>query len=75
MNEMSQLASAMVTLIFAAGMLIAGQLYMDSRSAKASIIPVARPSSPQNPNREGLVTSVKTSHAFQSTQFRGRRQQ
>ena len=36
MNEMSQLASAMATLVFAAGMLIAAQLYIENRSAKAS---------------------------------------
>jgi hypothetical protein len=40
MNEMSQLASAMATVVFAAGMLIAEQLYIESRSAKASIPPV-----------------------------------
>ncbi len=73
MNEMSQLASAMVTLIFAAAMLIAGQLYMESRAANASVIPAARPASLQNPNRESPAASVKTSHVFQSTHFRHRR--
>jgi hypothetical protein len=38
MNETSQLASAMLTFIFAAGMLIAGQLYIESRSANAAAI-------------------------------------
>ena len=74
MNEMSQLASAMVTLIFAAGLLIAGQLYMESRAANAATISAARLAALENPNRENLVPSVKTSHAFQSTQFRRRRQ-
>ena len=74
MNEMSQLASAMVTLIFAAGMLVAGQLYMESRAANASTIPAARLAALQNLNRENLAPSVKKSHAFQSTQFRYRRQ-
>ena len=37
MNEMSQLASAMATLVFAAGMLITQQLYIESRAANASI--------------------------------------
>jgi hypothetical protein len=74
MNEMSQLASAMITVIFAAGMLIAGQLYMESRAANASTIPAAQLAALQNPNRENPSPSVKTSHAFQSTPFRHRRQ-
>ncbi len=37
MNEMSQLACAMTTLVFAAGMLITQQLYLESRAANASI--------------------------------------
>lgn len=37
MSEMFQLASAMVTLIFAAGMLITAQLYSEGRDAKAAI--------------------------------------
>ena len=40
MNEISQLASAMATLVFAAGMLIAAQLYIESRAANASIPPL-----------------------------------
>ena len=58
MNEMSQLASAMATLVFAAGMLIAEQLYIESRSANASI-PPARTA--QNLGREAMVfrTSIK----------------
>ena len=73
MNEMSQLASAMVTLVFAAGMLISGQLYMASRAANAATVPAARLAALQNPNRESLALSVKTSQVFQSTQFRRRR--
>jgi hypothetical protein len=52
MNEMSQLASAMATLVFAAGMLIAEQLYIESRSANASIPPIR---AAQNLSREGMV--------------------
>jgi hypothetical protein len=52
MNEMSQLASAMATLVFAAGMLIAEQLYIESRSASASI-PMARIA--RNVSREPLM--------------------
>ena len=37
MNAMSQLACAMATLVFAAGMLITQQLYIESRAANASI--------------------------------------
>ncbi|SHN81676.1 hypothetical protein [Bradyrhizobium erythrophlei] len=42
MNEMSQLASAMATLVFAAGMLIAAQLYIESRAVKAASNPTVR---------------------------------
>ena len=70
MNEMSQLASAMVTVIFAAGMLISGQLYMESRAANAATVPAARLAALQNPHRESPVPSVKTSQVFQSTRFR-----
>lgn len=73
MHETSQLASAMLTLIFAAGMLIAGQLYMESRSARTSIIPAARASSLRNPSREDLVFSAKP-HSLHSPQFHYRRQ-
>jgi hypothetical protein len=52
MNEMSQLASAMATLVFAAGMLIAAQFYMESRSAKASAIPTVQTA--RSLSREGL---------------------
>jgi hypothetical protein len=41
MNEMCQVACAMTTLVFAAGMLITQQLYLESRAANASI-PVVR---------------------------------
>jgi len=70
MDEMSQLASAMVTLIFAAGMLVAGQLYMERRSAQAAVQLVAL----QNPNRENPTVSAKAPRAFQSPQFHHRRQ-
>ena len=70
MDEMSQLASAMVTLIFAAGMLVAGQLYMERRSAQAAVTPAAQLAALQNP-----ALYAKASHAFQAPQVRRRRQQ
>jgi hypothetical protein len=36
MDEMSQLATAMLTLIFAAVMLVAGQLFIGTRAEKAA---------------------------------------
>jgi hypothetical protein len=42
MNDMSQLASAMLVLVFAAVMLVVGQLYIENKSAKALTIPVAQ---------------------------------
>jgi hypothetical protein len=42
MNEMSQLACAMATLVFAAGMLIAAQFYIENRATKAAAIPAIR---------------------------------
>ena len=74
MDEMSQLASAMVTLIFAAGMLVAGQLYMERRSAQVAVMSAAPLAALQNPNRENPAFSDKASHAFQSPQSRHRRQ-
>lgn len=70
MNEMSQLASAMATLIFAAGMLIAEQLYTESRSANASISPIRtarNPSRDVNPSRDAVAfrTSIKPSRSIQ----------
>ena len=44
MNEMSQLASAMLVMVFAVVMLVVGQLYIESRSTRASIIPAAHTS-------------------------------
>jgi hypothetical protein len=42
MSEMSQLASAMLVLVFAAVMLITGELYIQSMSTKTFILPMAR---------------------------------
>jgi hypothetical protein len=39
MNDMSQLASAMLAIVFAAVMLIAGQLYIRSRPGIAPFVP------------------------------------
>jgi len=44
MNDMSQLASAMLVLVFAAVMLVVGQLYIENRSAKTFVIPTAQAS-------------------------------
>jgi hypothetical protein len=44
MNDMSQLASAMLVLVFAAVMLVVGQLYIENRSAKTFVIPTAQTS-------------------------------
>jgi hypothetical protein len=52
MNEMSQLTCAMATLVFAAGMLIATQFYIENRAAKATAIPAIRTS--RTASREGL---------------------
>lgn len=42
MNELPQMANAMLALVFAAVMLVAGQLYIKSRSAKAFLFPEAQ---------------------------------
>jgi hypothetical protein len=44
MNDMSQFASAMLVLVFAAVMLVVGQLYIENRSAKTLIIRAAQAS-------------------------------
>jgi hypothetical protein len=41
MNEVNQLASAMLAIAFAAVMLVAGQLYIQSRPERLAAIPVA----------------------------------
>ena len=41
MNEVSQLASAMLAIAFAAVMLVAGQLYIQSRPERLTAIPAA----------------------------------
>jgi hypothetical protein len=41
MNEVSQLASAMLAVVFAAVMLVAGQLYIQSRPERFTVIPSA----------------------------------
>lgn len=40
MNEIPQLASAMLTVVFTAGLLIAGQLFIEYQAAKYPIAPV-----------------------------------
>ena len=44
MNDTSQFASAMLVLVFAAVMLVVGQLYIENRSAKTPIIRAAQAS-------------------------------
>ena len=41
MSEVSQVASAMLVILFAAVMLVAGQLYIESRENKSVRIPTA----------------------------------
>jgi hypothetical protein len=41
MNEVPQLASAMLAIAFAAVMLVAGQLYIENRSARLTAVPAA----------------------------------
>jgi hypothetical protein len=41
MNEVHQLANALLTVIFAAAMFVVGHLYIETRSASAPIIPYA----------------------------------
>jgi hypothetical protein len=40
MNEFSQLASAMLVLVFAAAMLVAGQMYIESTAKVTFVVPV-----------------------------------
>jgi hypothetical protein len=42
MNEFSQLASAMLVLVFAAAMLVAGQMYIENRAKMTFVVPVSR---------------------------------
>ena len=41
MNEVPQLATAMLAIAFAAVMLVAGQLYIENRSARLPAVPAA----------------------------------
>jgi hypothetical protein len=49
MNEVSQLASAMLAIAFAAVMLVVGQLYIENRSARLTAVPAALTASPWDP--------------------------
>jgi hypothetical protein len=42
MNDISQLASAMLALVFAAVMLVMGQLYIENRSMKIAVVPITK---------------------------------
>jgi hypothetical protein len=41
MNEVPQLATAMLAIVFAAVMLVAGQLYIENKSARLTAVPHA----------------------------------
>jgi hypothetical protein len=45
MNEVPQLANAMLVIAFAALVLVVGQLYVENRSAKFSVFPAAQANS------------------------------
>jgi hypothetical protein len=45
MNEVPQLAGAMLAIAFAAVMLVAGQLYIENRSARLTAVPAAQTAS------------------------------
>jgi hypothetical protein len=49
MNEVSQLASAMLAIALAAVMLVAGQLYIENKSAGLTAAPAALTASPWDP--------------------------
>jgi hypothetical protein len=49
MNEVSQLASAMLATVFAAVMLVVGQLYIENKSARPAAVPTALTASPWDP--------------------------
>jgi len=49
MNEVPQLASAMLAIAFAAVMLVAGQLYIENKSARLKAVPAALNASPWDP--------------------------
>jgi hypothetical protein len=55
MNEMSQVASAMLVLVFAAVMLIIGQQYIERRSAKSFVIQAAQASPTLKPTDDRRV--------------------
>jgi hypothetical protein len=46
MNEVSQLASAMLAIAFAAVMSVAGRLYNENKSARLTAVPAALTASP-----------------------------
>jgi hypothetical protein len=52
MNEVNQLASAMLAVAFAAGMLVAGQLYMQTKSNRLSAA---------DPTRIGVIAARRSS--------------
>jgi hypothetical protein len=59
MSEMSQMASAVLAIVFAAVMLIAGQLFIKSRAETALIIPADHAYSSRMPS----APSIQQSHS------------
>ena len=60
MNEVSQLASGMLAIAFAAVMLVAGQLYIQSRSERLTAIPAALTASVPVGQARMKSTPIKT---------------
>jgi len=66
MSKMSQLASALLALVFATILLVTGQLYIKRMSAKTFIIPTAQGSSGKQfrPVQFGSIVSKPSHEAY-----------
>jgi hypothetical protein len=66
MSEMSQLASAVLAVVFATIMLVTGQLYIKRMSAKTFIIPTAQASSSKQfrPAQFGSIISNRSHEGY-----------
>jgi hypothetical protein len=69
MNEVSQLASAMLATAFAAVMLVVGQLYIENKSARLTAVPAALTASPWDPRSthcrsRSVAASEKLMHSI-----------
>jgi hypothetical protein len=65
MSEMSQLASAMLAIVFAAVMLIAGQLFIKSRAETTFMLPAAQALA----NRTAVAPGIRQSRPAQFSRF------